>query len=35
VARNAQTLKNVHERMFAEAEDAGKWLNIQWNCHMV
>jgi hypothetical protein len=24
VARNAQTLKNVHERMFAEAEDAGK-----------
>jgi len=24
VARNAQTLKNLHERMFAEAEDAGK-----------
>jgi hypothetical protein len=24
VARNAQTLRNVHERMFAEAEDAGK-----------
>jgi hypothetical protein len=24
VARNAQTLKNVHERMFAETEDAGK-----------
>jgi hypothetical protein len=24
VASNAQTLKNVHERMFAEAEDAGK-----------
>jgi hypothetical protein len=32
VARNAQTLKNVHERMLAETEDAGKWLNIQ--CHM-
>ena len=24
VARNAETLKNVHERMFAVAEDAGK-----------
>jgi hypothetical protein len=24
VARNAQTLKNVHERMLAETEDAGK-----------
>jgi uncharacterized protein YqfA (UPF0365 family) len=24
VARNAQTLKNVHERMFAVTEDAGK-----------
>ena len=24
VARNAQTLKNVHERAFAETEDAGK-----------
>ena len=24
VARNAQTLKNVHERMLPEAEDAGK-----------
>jgi hypothetical protein len=24
VARNAQTLKNVHERMFAETEDEGK-----------
>ena len=24
VARNAETLKNVHERMFPEAEDAGK-----------
>jgi hypothetical protein len=24
VARNAQTLKNVHERMFSETEDAGK-----------
>jgi hypothetical protein len=24
VARNVQTLKNVHERMFAVAEDAGK-----------
>ena len=24
VARNAQTLKNVNERMFAETEDAGK-----------
>ena len=24
VARNAHTLKNVNERMFAEAEDAGK-----------
>jgi hypothetical protein len=24
VARNAQTLKNVHERVFAETEDAGK-----------
>jgi hypothetical protein len=22
--RNAQTLKNVHERAFAETEDAGK-----------
>jgi hypothetical protein len=31
VARNAQTLRNVHERMFAEAEDAGKWLKIQCN----
>jgi hypothetical protein len=29
---NAQTLKNVHERAFAETEDAGKWLKIQ--CHM-
>jgi hypothetical protein len=25
-------LKNVHERAFAETEDAGKWLKIQ--CHM-
>ena len=24
VPRNAQTLKNVHERAFAETEDAGK-----------
>ena len=24
VARNAQTLKNVHERILAEAEDAGR-----------
>ena len=24
VARNAQTLKNIHERVFAETEDAGK-----------
>ena len=32
VARNAQTLKNVHERMFAKTEDAGKWLKMQ--CHM-
>ena len=24
LARNAQTLKNVHERAFAETEDAGK-----------
>jgi hypothetical protein len=24
VARNAHTLKNVHERAFAETEDAGK-----------
>lgn len=24
VARNAQTLKNVHERILAETEDAGK-----------
>ena len=24
VARNAQTLKNVHERIFAETENAGK-----------
>jgi len=24
VARNAQTLKNVHDRMFAETKDAGK-----------
>jgi hypothetical protein len=24
VERNAQTLKNVYERMLAEAEDAGK-----------
>jgi hypothetical protein len=24
VARNAQTLKNVHERAFAETEDAGR-----------
>ena len=28
VPRNAQTLKNVHERMFAETEDAGKSLKI-------
>jgi hypothetical protein len=32
VARNAQNMKNVHERAFVETEDAGKWLKIQ--CHM-
>ena len=32
VARNAQNMKNVHERAFVETEDAGKGLKIQ--CHM-
>jgi hypothetical protein len=34
VARNAHTLKNVNERMFAETEDAGKWLKNQCNRHI-
>jgi hypothetical protein len=33
--RNAQTLKNVHERAFAETEDAGKWLKIQSSYRML
>ena len=35
VASDAQTLKNVHERMFAKTEDSGRWLKIQCTCHMV